>query len=253
MKSLPSIDAHAHIRADLDASEIATLDGVILAATRSLDEAATAVERQDERVIWGVGVHPGLVGVQRSFDQSRFELLMARTPLVSEVGLDGSSRVPGDVQRRTFETVLRSITAMPRIVSVHSYQATTDVLDAVETYGGPGIVLHWWLGDSAETQRAVNLGCYFSVNSSARSLAMLESIPQSRVLPETDHPFGDRKGRSAARPGNVLEVEKALARLAGGDITAARLQVWRNLFTLAKETRTADMFPHAARRQFAAL
>jgi len=253
VRSLPSVDAHAHIRADLDPGEIATLDGVILAATRSLDEAASAVERTDDRVIWGVGVHPGLVGVQRSFDQSRFELLIARTPLVSEVGLDGASRVPAGVQRQNFETVLRSTREMPRIVSVHSYQASSAVLDAVETFGGPGIVLHWWLGDSAETERAVRLGCYFSVNSSAHSLAMLGSLPRSRVLPETDHPFGDRRGRSAARPGNVLVVEKEFARLSGGDVTTARLQVWRNLFALANETQTADMFPDAARRQFAAL
>lgn len=253
MRSLPSIDAHAHIRADLEASDVATLDGLVLAATRSLDEAATAVERSDDRVIWGLGVHPGLVGVQRSFDRVRFEQLMARTPLVSEVGLDGSSRVPADLQRQTFDTVLRATRETPRIVSVHSYKAASAVLDAVEANGGPGIVLHWWLGDAEETDRAVELGCYFSVNSSARSLSMLGSIPPSRVLPETDHPFGDRKGRSAARPGNVLDVEKQFARLTGGDIHAARLQFWRNLWNLVNETGTAGMFPHAARRQFAAL
>jgi TatD DNase family protein len=250
---LPAIDAHAHIQANLEPREIATLGGVILAATRSLDEAAIAVERNDERVIWGVGCHPGLVGVQRSFEIDRFESLIKQTPVVSEIGLDGSSRVAAEIQRRNFEAILRSLQDQPRIVSVHSYQATTEVLDSIEEHGGPGIILHWWLGNPTETQRALDLGCYFSVNSSNRSLDLLDKVPASRVLPETDHPFGDRKGRGAARPGNVVDVENRLLRTVAGDVTAVRLQMWRNLLALATETSTLGMFPRATRLQFAAL
>jgi TatD DNase family protein len=253
MRSLPTIDAHAHIKADLDPTEIATLDGVIFAATRSLDEAAIAVERNDERVLWGVGCHPGLVGVQRSFDIDRFESLIGRTPIVSEIGMDGSSRVAAAIQRRNFEAILRSLQNSPRIVSVHSYQATTEVLNSIEEHGGSGIILHWWLGDSTETERALNLGCYFSVNSSSRSLELLDQIPASRVLPETDHPFGDRRGRAAARPGNVADVESRLLPIISGDVAAVRLQMWRNLLALATETSTLGMFPRAARLQFAAV
>ena len=43
---------------------------------------------------------------------------------------------------------------------------------------------------------------------------MLARIPLDRVLPETDHPFGD-KGRAPRRPGEVGHVEAALAEARG--------------------------------------
>lgn len=253
MKSLPSVDAHAHIRHDLERSDVATLDGMIFAATRSLEEATFAVQRDDERVVWGVGAHPGLAGAQRGFTPERFEELLQRTPLVSEVGLDGSSRVSSSLQHETFRSVLSVVTDLPRIVSVHSYGATDPVLDVLEEYRIPGVVLHWWLGDLESTKRAIDLGCWFSVNSSARSLAILKELPKDRILPETDHPYGDRKGRSNARPGNVRDVEERIAREEGGTLTPVRLRMWRNLFALAEATGTVDMFPRFAQRQFSAL
>lgn len=167
--------------------------------------------------------------------------------------MDGGSRVSPVIQRETFETILRSLQHMPRIVSVHSYAATADVLDAIERCAGRGIVLHWWLGDNNETQRALELGCYFSVNSSPRSLTLLNSVPASRILPETDHPYGDRRGRSAARPGNVLDVEKRLAGLSGASMPSVRLRIWQNLLEIATATKTVGLLPRAVRRQLAAL
>lgn len=244
---------HAHIRSDLPAKEVSTLTGFVVAATRSLDEARVALMRSDERVTWGVGCHPGLVGVQKSFDISVFEGLSRRSPVVSEVGLDGGSRVPAGLQETTFESVLHVLATAPRIVSVHSAQASKRVLDIVESLPSPGIVLHWWLGDDEQTRRALDLGCYFSVNSSARSLSVVSKVPYERLLPETDHPFGDRRSGKGARPGNVLDVERAISRTKGDSIQAVRLQMWRNFATVAAETSTSAMFPAAARRQFAAL
>ncbi|AZS46057.1 TatD family hydrolase [Microbacterium oxydans] len=253
MSSLPSIDAHAHIRADLEPREVATLDGLVFAATRSLDEAAVAIQRNDERVIWGVGVHPGLAGAQRAYTPLRFAELLQQTPLVSEVGLDGSSRVPMSTQQATFRSLLDVIAGTPRLVSVHSYGATDEVLDGLEEHRLPGVVLHWWLGDEAATRRAVDLGCMFSLNSSARSMSYIRKLPMDRVLPETDHPFGDRKSREQARPGNVVDVEKRIARDQNEPLATVRLRTWRNLLTLAESTGTVDMFPRFARRQFLAL
>lgn len=99
----------------------------------------------------------------------------------------------------------------------------------------------------------MDLGCYFSINSSAGSLALLDTVPADRVLPETDHPFGDRRSRAAAHPGNVVDVETRFARRIDTDLIAARLQVWRNLLALARATDTVGLFPRAAQRQFAAL
>ena len=40
-------------------------------------------------------------------------------------------------------------------------------MEVLEAGSPPGIILHWWLGDAQQTRRAVDLGCYFSVNASS--------------------------------------------------------------------------------------
>lgn len=217
-----------------------------MAATRFLTEAARAVQRHDERIIWGAGIHPGLTRSHTGFDPDTFTQLIDRTPLVSEIGLDGKSRVTMDRQQATLRRVLDVLARTPhpaprtpRNASIHSYAACEQVLDELERAPAPGMVLHWWLGDLALTTRAVSLGCYFSLNASAvRKTALLEAIPLDRVLTETDHPFGDHSsGRPL--PGNVAPVEQALARHHPTTPENIRQIVWRNLAKLVRDTRCA--------------
>src|SRR3546814_5125598 len=63
-----------------------------------------------------------------------------------------------------------------------------------------GVVLHWFTGSKADVRRAVDRGCYFSVNegmlASATGLRVMREIPIDRVLTETDGPFltrGDKR------------------------------------------------------------
>ena len=83
---------------------------------------------------------------------------------VGEVGLDGRAKTSADDQERVFRTVLELVAADPRPVTVHSTAATARVLDLVESYEQPGIILHWWRGTDKETERALKLGCWFSIN-----------------------------------------------------------------------------------------
>ncbi len=203
--------------------------------------------------IWGVGCHPGLVGVQKAFDIERFRTLTEATPYAGELGLDGASRVPMQMQRRTLVDALGVLQNSPRITSLHSYKATDEVVGLIEQSPQPGLILHWWLGTEAETARAIDLGCYFSVNrSSVRKKGLLASIPLDRVLPETDHPFGD-KGRGLRRPGEVGQVETALAEVHGVGGDEIRKQTWRNLATIVRETGTGRLFPERVRWQLAAV
>lgn len=244
---------HAHIRADLPRSEVSALEGIVFAATRSLEEAESAIDRNDERVIWGVGLHPGLVGVQKKFDISLFQNLVQRTPLVSEIGLDGTSRVPMELQLNNFHQILEALVDTPRITSVHSAGATGDVLNAISLHGATGIVLHWWLGSEKESALAVEMGCYFSLNASVGSINRVRRLPLERLLPETDHPFGDRRERASAQPGNVALVEKEIGAAYGMSIVETRLQLWRNLKDLVAATNTTSLLPRSARLQLATI
>ncbi|MFH8224731.1 TatD family hydrolase [Streptomyces sp. NPDC018057] len=251
--ALPPLDLHAHIDTSVPADDLASLGAVVFAATRSLTEAARAVQRHDDRIIWGVGAHPGLSRSHTGFDPNTFTQLIDHTPLVSEIGLDGKSRVPLENQQNTLRNVLDVLARTPRIASIHSYAACEQVLDELERSSAPGMVLHWWLGDPEQTARAVRLGCYFSVNASAaRKTALLQTIPLDRVLTETDHPFGDRSSAQPL-PGNVTAVEQTLARHHRTTPRDIRQTVWHNLAALVRDTRCATLLSRRVRSHLASL
>ena len=157
------------------------------------------------------------------------------------------------LQRHTLASALGVLQRSPRITSLHSYKATSEILSLIADCPQPGLILHWWLGTESETARAIELGCYFSVNrSSVRRRDLLARIPLDRVLPETDHPFGD-KGRGPRRPGEVGHVEAALAEFHGLNTEEIRIRTWQTLASIVQETRTGRLFPERVRRQLAAV
>jgi TatD DNase family protein len=231
--ALPPLDMHAHIDVTVPEDDLRGLGAVIFAATRSLAEASQAIQRSDETIVWGVGSHPGLARSHTSFDEALFKSLVTHTAFVSEFGLDGQSKVSLDRQRQTLQRALTALGEMPRIVSLHSYAATDDLIAELEKRPIPGIVLHWWLGSADATNRAVDLGCCFSLNaSSVRRRELLDAIPLSRVLTETDHPFGDRSSAQPRLPGNVATAEQALAHHHGLSAEDLRRRMWSNLAQL---------------------
>lgn len=243
--ALPPLDMHAHIAVAARASDLERLGAVVFAATRSLDEFERTLARRDAVTIWGVGCHPGVLDAQGGFSFERFRSLISSTAFVSEVGLDSRSKVPRQRQRDVFSEVLTELSATPRIVSVHSAGMSSAVLDALSAQPVRGAVLHWWRGSSAETRRAVDLGCWFSVN--AENLKHPDDvlgIPIDRLLVETDHPSGDRSSPSPRQPGSLVNVETGLAELFGlPGAEELRRQVWQNFVDLVDSAGVEGLLP----------
>jgi TatD DNase family protein len=94
----------------------------------------------------------------------------------------------------------------------------------VEKYLSPDnakVVLHWFTGSSSEAQRAINLGCYFSVNAqmaaNARTAKIVAALPCDRILTETDGPFAHTGGQPS-RPINVANSLEAIAATRGDTV-----------------------------------
>jgi TatD DNase family protein len=254
VSALPGIDMHAHIDVAIEPPELTALDAVVFAASRSLDEAERALARQDDLTIWGTGCHPGLVGAQKAFRADRFRDQVLRTPYIAELGLDGKSRVPMDTQVRTLRTAFEVLTEHPRITSLHSYEATGEVITVLEDYNLRGVVLHWWLGSPELTAKAVDLGCFFSVNPScARRSDLLRIIPLDRLLSETDHPFGDRIRRGVRRPGLVSDVEASIGRHHDIPTDEVHMSMWENLLAVVQQAAVAPLLPSRVRSLLATL
>lgn len=249
---LPPLDLHAHINPKTHPADLERLGAVVFAATRSLDEYESVRDRRDQVTIWGVGCHPGVPQAQKDFDADRFAPLLASTAFVSEIGLDRRSKVALAEQEEVFTSILSVLQGTPRIASIHSTESAGRVLDALERTPIRGAVLHWWRGDEAQTRRAVELGCWFSINAAnTRHPRDVALIPLGRVLTETDHPAGDRGSSAPRQPGAVTDVERALAEIYGIDVRAVRGQVWTNLAGLVGETNVEDLLPTAVQRMIA--
>lgn len=170
-----------------------------------------------------LGLHPQLVA-ECEGEIELWELYLPEARYVGEVGLDAGPRFfkSFDAQKRVFKRVLQCCAqAGGKIVTVHSIRAVKAVLDLVEEHLPPErgkIVLHWFTGTKSEAKRALELGCYFSVNAGMlnndRHAAMLQAIPLDRMLTETDGPFTRTHDRPS-RPGDVADVVEVLARLHG--------------------------------------
>lgn len=189
-----------------------------------------------------LGLHPQLVS-ERASEVNILESFLPQTRFVGEVGLDGGPRFYHslDLQKQVFQRVLTKCNeAGGKILSIHSIRTVKVVLDMLEKHLRPDrsrVVLHWFTGSRSEARRAVDYGCYFSINAemfkSERHRTTISSLPLDRLLTETDGPFCKNKGESV-HPKDVYIVNNLLAqelRMTSDSITRTVLSNMINMET----------------------
>lgn len=161
-----------------------------------------------------VGLHPELIG-ERYHEADMLEELIEECRLIGEIGLDGGPqyRAHYEKQKDVFARVLRASQAHGgRLLSIHSRRASSDVMELIEehtTSDRVTIILHWFSGSKKDMRRAVEWGCYFSVNeamlASERGRSLVAEMPADRLLTETDAPLAsvDRKPLSPLKIRNM--------------------------------------------------
>jgi TatD DNase family protein len=168
-----------------------------------------------------LGLHPQLVA-ERSAEITLWEEYLPQTRYVGEVGLDAGPRYfrSLDLQKEIFTRVLQKCAeAGGKILTVHSVRTATMVLNLIESHfprPQGQIVLDWFTGSKSEARRAVDLGCYFSINGAMlrndRGRNLVAALPSDRLLTETDAPF-TMVGHRPTAPIDVRETVEALATL----------------------------------------
>lgn len=192
-----------------------------------------------KRVRVALGLHPELVA-QRYSEVALLCGLLPEARFVGEIGLDGSPAHRGslDLQREVFERILKeSARQGGRIMSIHSRGAATLVLDALEKHRGAGVpILHWFTGTVAELERAIAMGCWFSIGPamfrSKKGRDLVLRMPLKRVLTETDGPFA-REGRNPIMPWQAYDCLMELASLTGAEPDELKHQVQGNFRSLS--------------------
>lgn len=221
------VDFHCHL--DLYPDHAAAVEDANAAGVFTLAVTTTPLAwprnnelaQKTKHVRAALGLHPQLIA-EREHELVVWEKYISQTRYVGEVGLDAGPKYYGsfEAQKRVFQRILRVCAEQGgKIITVHSVRSTKAVLDHIENYlpqGKGKVVLHWFTGTQSEIRRAVDLGCYFSINaamfSNEKRERVLETIPLERVLTETDGPFTSISGRPS-KPSDVSNVVVALARM----------------------------------------
>jgi TatD DNase family protein len=244
------IDFHCHL--DLYKDPLALLPEVerrckfVLAVTTSPRAwAKTSQVFQDtDCVATAIGMHPEIL-VDRIGERSGLMDGIRKTSFVGEVGIDGSPQYSNSIDLQ--EEVLRDVIQESemcggRVISVHSRNAATKVLDVVERNSGNSIVvMHWFSGSTSELHRAVELGVWFSVNPimmfGNKGAGAIAKMPLSRLLPETDGPFAQSKG-VPYMPWDTSIVIQQLAKIFGMEDADVKNKMTRNLHRILAFTKT---------------
>lgn len=241
------VDMHCHLDLYPDPGveiEMAGESGAYILSVTTTPSAwlqTRALASRFPRIKTALGLHPQLAG-ERIAELSLFDRLLPEARYVGEVGLDGGAdcRDFWDNQVKVFHHVLKSCADQGgRILTIHSRNAATDVMDGLEGHKGFGVaILHWFSGTKKELARAIEMDCWFSVGSAmvsgAKGRELVKLMPPERVLTETDGPFAKMRGR-ALMPAQCGEIVQYLSQAWGMSAEDAAQQVLKNLRELVSQ------------------
>jgi TatD DNase family protein len=240
------VDFHCHLDLYPDHKAIIAECELARVATLAVTTTPKAWERNCELTMnspfvrVGLGLHPQLVS-EREGELALLERYLPSARYVGEIGLDASPRFyrSFEAQERVFTRILQACAEQGgKILSIHSVRTATKVLGHLEKSNiieSCQAILHWFTGTAAEARRAVELGCYFSINEemlrSTKHRKLIGSLPLNRLLTETDGPFVQCKG-TAVRPSDVHRAVHEIALLHNISDKAAASVILNNLKSL---------------------
>ena len=213
---LPIVDTHAHLDMDPfdeDRTEViarALDSGVstIITVGINLESSKKAVELAEKHpeVFATVGFHPHEANRVKAEDIANLAKIAAhpRVIAIGEVGLDFYRNFsPREAQLRVLKWQLELAVKLDLPVIIHCRQAEEDILPLLydwaschkEQNGQSRGVIHCFSGDIDTAQQYLDmgffiaLGAYITYPSSRHMLNVISSIPQDRLVVETDSPF----------------------------------------------------------------
>jgi TatD DNase family protein len=219
------IDFHCHLdlfsdpRMLVSECERAGIYVLSVTTTPSAWQGTRALAPASAYIRTALGLHPELAH-ERHGELPLFDRLLVETRYVGEIGLDHSpgTEAHWPIQSRVLSHVLRSCQdAGGRIMSLHSRRSAKEVLDHLELFPRAGTpVLHWLSCSVRDLERAIAVGCWFSVGptmlTSKKGSDLVSRMPRDRVLTESDGPFATFRDRQAT-PLDIAYAVPLLARI----------------------------------------
>ncbi len=239
------IDTHCHLDLYKDPEDIirkAKADHTHIVAVTNLPSVYKREVKmyKAENVTLSLGLHPQLVK-EYSHEIDLFLELLPDTKFLGEVGLDyqETDETLKKKQKSIFEKILSECARYKnKILTVHSRRSSEDVVSMIGADFPGTIILHWYSGSISTLNKALALGCLFSINPamtlSKSGQSIINAVPIERILTETDGPFTNTN-KKISDPSDVIFVINYLAKLHGKTSDEVREKVKTNLLECLKK------------------
>jgi TatD DNase family protein len=149
-----------------------------------------------------------------------------QSPMLGEIGLDHHfvrDTSAYSAQRKVLEFFLGAAREQNKIATLHTKGAEREVLELLDQYEIPRVIVHWYSGPLDVFRAMVARGVYFTVGIevlySEHIQAIAQEIPSTRLLTETDNPGGPRG--FIGEPGMPVLVERVIQGVAEARHTTA--------------------------------
>lgn len=241
------VDTHCHLdqypdpRAVIQALDASNIVVVAVTTTPSAFQHLRQRFAGERRLRFALGIHPLHAGVLPDSEWQLFHHYLEETSYIGEVGLDFSPEGIGsrDIQEKTFRQVLQAVAGRGKLLSIHSRRAEAATLDLlVEYYPGPAI-FHWYSGPLGVLNSVLKAGHYCSINPamvrSKNGQRIIEQIPTTRILLETDGPYVS-VGSRPVLPTDIELVCKYLSGVWKEEVPVVLEQIAHNFRTLLNVT-----------------
>ena len=194
------LDAHCHLELFIDVEKKIKkfpeqLNVITMTNTPKTFKKNMEMFNTSENIFVAVGLHPQLVS-ERIGEIGEILKLINQCLFIGEIGIDGGLSNLDD-QIYVFSEIINHIdNTGGRVVSIHSRNATKLIvllLHDLISNSSNKYILHWFLGSKSEVFKAIEIGCYFSINprmlTSKKGRDVIRTIPSNKILVETDFPF----------------------------------------------------------------
>jgi TatD DNase family protein len=221
------IDAHAHLDHYQELLETALQEigqHRILTVSNSMDPPSyqrnLEIAGHCEWVLPTLGIHPWRAP-EYANRLDELSPWLEQSPMLGEIGLDFhwvEDPACYPAQRRVFDFFLAAAREQDKLVNLHTKGAEAEVLEWLERYRIRRAIVHWYSGPLEIFREMLSRGFMFTigveVSTSGHIQALVQELPLSHLLTETDNPGGLKwLTGQAGMPHHLLEVIQAVAEL----------------------------------------
>lgn len=188
-----------------------------------------------------LGLHPQLA-FERNHELSLVEKYIGKAKFIGEIGLDFNKPFyySKEHQIDVFTQIIKWCKRSPlKVLSIHSVRSNKNLLDIMERYESTKLnycILHWYSGSLKQLERAIELGCYFSVNEymlkSPNGQLIAKEIPVNRLLLESDAPFISEIKTVEQLERKLKYSLNELVRIKGGEVVECIYKTSQRLFDI---------------------